>query len=125
MLLLEVERNPITMSDKYSRSGGKYTGNHTTLSPLAATVCDIANKCDVVTKISPGFLKAGLRSVNGQRRVKITDKNGGGVIVYQGQYLSPRSHYLLERFTVSQTAHCPRMSQRKNKHWLQRLIPAH
>ncbi len=65
------------MSNKDSRSGGKYTGNHTTLSPLAARVCDIAHKCDAVTKISPGFLKAGLHSVNGQRRVKITDKNGG------------------------------------------------
>lgn len=58
---------------KYSRSGGKYSGNHTTLIPAAAIVCDIANNCVWVTKISPGFIKAGLKSANGHRRVKISD----------------------------------------------------
>lgn len=61
------------MSNKYSRSGGKFSGNHTTLSPAACLVADIAHMCSAVTKISPGFLKAGLKSVNGQKRVKITD----------------------------------------------------
>ena len=61
------------MSNKYSRSGGKFTGNHTTLIPAACTVADIAQDCPSVTKISPGFIKAGLKSVNGMRRVKITD----------------------------------------------------
>jgi hypothetical protein len=61
---------------KHSRSGGKFTGNHTTLIPAATVVCDIANACLFVTKITPGFIKAGLKSVNGQRRVKITDKEG-------------------------------------------------
>jgi len=63
------------LSTKYSRSGGKYSGNHTTLIPAAATVCDIAHECKAVTRISPGFIKAGLSSVNGQRRVKIVDKD--------------------------------------------------
>ena len=61
------------MSNKYSRSGGKFNGNHTTLIPAACTVSDIAEACPSVTKISPGFIKAGLKSVNGIRRVKITD----------------------------------------------------
>lgn len=61
------------MSDKYSRSGGKYSGNHTTLTPAASMVADIAHTVPSVTRISPGFLKAGLRSVGGKRRVKITD----------------------------------------------------
>ncbi len=61
---------------KDSRSGGKFTNNHTTLVPAAAIVCDIANKCPSVTKITPGFIKAGIKSANGQRRVKITEKNG-------------------------------------------------
>lgn len=61
------------MSDKYSRSGGKFSGNHTTLTPAASLVADIAHACESVTKISPGFLKAGLKSVGGKRRVKITD----------------------------------------------------
>ncbi len=64
------------MSNKYSRAGGKYSGNHTSLIPAAAVVCDIAHACPTVTRISPGFIKAGLRSVNGQRRVKITDYEG-------------------------------------------------
>lgn len=63
------------MSKKISRAGGKYTGNHTTLIPIAASACDIANQCPVVTKISPGFIKAGLGST-GKRRVKISEQNG-------------------------------------------------
>lgn len=62
------------MGNKYSRSGGKYSGNHTTLIPAAAIACDVANACPSVTRISPGFIKAGLRSVQGQRRVKITER---------------------------------------------------
>ncbi len=61
------------MSDKYTRSGGKFSGNHTTLTPAACLVADVADKCQAVYRISPGFLKAGLKSVNGQRRVKIID----------------------------------------------------
>ncbi len=61
---------------KDSRSGGKYSGNHTTLIPAAAIVCDIAHACPSVTKISPGFIKAGLHSAHGNRRVKITDSEG-------------------------------------------------
>lgn len=65
------------MANKDSRSGGKYSGNHMTLIPAAAIVCDIAHKCPCVTRISPGFIKAGLRSVQGQRRVKITRQDSG------------------------------------------------
>jgi hypothetical protein len=61
---------------KDSRSGGKFNGNHTTLTHLAAIACDIADDCPDVTKISPGFLTAGLKPVNGQRRVKIIQKPG-------------------------------------------------
>jgi hypothetical protein len=57
---------------KHSRIGGKYTGNHTTLIPFAASVCDIVKDITEVTKITPGFIKAGLKSVSGRRRVKIT-----------------------------------------------------
>ena len=57
---------------KTSKSGGKYTGNHTTLIDLAFDVCNIANKCPEVKRISPGFITSGLPSVAGQRRVKIT-----------------------------------------------------
>jgi hypothetical protein len=56
---------------KDSRSGKKYGGSHTSLIPLAAVICDIAHQSPSVTKISPGFIKAGLKSVGGQRRIKI------------------------------------------------------
>ncbi len=58
---------------KDSRSGGKFCGSHTTLIPAAAIVADIADTSLFVTKISLGFIKAGLKSVNGNRRVKIAD----------------------------------------------------
>ncbi len=61
------------MSTKYSRSGGKFSGNHTTMIPAAAIVADIAHECPFVTNISPGFIKATLKSASGQRRVKISD----------------------------------------------------
>ena len=60
------------MATRTSRSGGKYSGNHTTLIPLASILSEAANRCQAVTKISPGFIKAGLPSVQGKRRVKIT-----------------------------------------------------
>ncbi len=65
------------MGNKYSRSGGKFSGNHTTLIPAACTVADIASACSQVRNISPGYIKAGLNSVSGDRRVKITDIPGG------------------------------------------------
>ena len=65
---------------KDSRSGGKFSGNHTTLIPAAAIVADIAHACPFVTNISPGFIKAGLKSVNGQRRVKISD-DGASILL--------------------------------------------
>ena len=59
------------MSTKYHRAGGKFNGNHTTLIPVACLIADVANTCPQVTKISPGFIKAGLRAVSGHRRLKI------------------------------------------------------
>lgn len=56
---------------KDSRSGGKFSG-HTTLIPAAVIVADIANSSDAVYRICPGFIKAGLKSANGHKRVKIT-----------------------------------------------------
>jgi len=59
------------MSTKTSRSGGKFQGSHTTVVPLAGVVADIAEKLPEVTKVTPGFIKAGLPSASGHRRVKI------------------------------------------------------
>lgn len=70
-----------TMS-KHSRSGGKYTGNHTTLTPFAAQVCDILTKIKEVNKISPGLIKAGLKSANGNKKVKISTGGKGSLLIY-------------------------------------------
>ena len=65
------------MSKKTSRSGKRYGGNHTTLVPLAVLVCDVVHKHASVTKIAPGFISAGLSTVRGRRRVKVTVRTGG------------------------------------------------
>ncbi len=64
------------MSTKNNRSGGKFSGSHTTVIPAAALIADISNDLPEVTKIALGFIKAGLASVGGQRRVKITKREG-------------------------------------------------
>ena len=65
------------MSKKDSRSGKKYGGGHTTLIPLSSTVCDILEKNSAVTKIAPGFIVAGISTIRGRRRIKITERTGG------------------------------------------------
>ena len=65
------------MSGKHSRSGKKYGGGHTTLIPLAALACDTIDRHPAVTKIAPGFIAAGLTTVRGKRRIKITFRTGG------------------------------------------------
>lgn len=59
---------------KDSRNGGKYSGNHTSLIPAAVLVCDYLAKCQSVSKISPGIIKAGLSSLRGKRRIKASRK---------------------------------------------------
>lgn len=56
---------------KGARSGGKYTGSHTTVVPGAALIADIADQCSSVTKISLGYIKGGLPPAKGIRRLKI------------------------------------------------------
>ena len=57
---------------KGTRAGGKFTGSHTTVVPAAGKVADIAEQCSVVTKIALGFIKAGLPSAKGRRKLKIS-----------------------------------------------------
>ncbi len=64
------------MSTKNHRLGGKFGGSHTTVIPVAGLVSDIAVSLPEVNKVVLGFIKAGLSSVGGQRRVKITRRDG-------------------------------------------------
>ena len=68
------------MSRKGSRAGGKYTSSHTTVIPAAGEIADIASNCVSVTKISLGFIKAGLPGAKGIKRLKVTI--GDGSIVF-------------------------------------------
>jgi hypothetical protein len=60
------------MASKHNRAGGKFSGTHTSVIPAAATLADAASVLPTVTKIAPGFIKAGLRPTRGKRRIKLT-----------------------------------------------------
>jgi len=64
------------VSRKNHRSGGKFGGTHTTIIPAAGIVADIASLQADVQKVILGFIKTGLPSANGQRRVKFTEEKG-------------------------------------------------
>lgn len=59
------------MAVKIVRNGGKFNGSHTTLTATAVEIADIANASPDVYKISIGIIESGLRSVGGQKRLKI------------------------------------------------------
>ncbi len=65
------------MAKKIGRSGKKYGGNHTTLIPLSGLACDVIDRHPLISKIAPGFIVAGLGTVRGKRRIKITVRTGG------------------------------------------------
>jgi len=65
---------------KGTRSGGKYTGSHTTVVPGAGVIADIADNSSLVTKISLGFIKGGLPPAKGLKRLKIMTDNGSLLI---------------------------------------------
>ncbi|HLC95367.1 MAG TPA: DUF2103 domain-containing protein [Patescibacteria group bacterium] len=65
------------MGNKGHRAGGKFGGTHTTFIPLAEIFADIAAEEQHVTNIIAGFIKGGLPSANGQRKIKIIDRQGG------------------------------------------------
>ncbi|MCI0620030.1 DUF2103 domain-containing protein [Candidatus Wolfebacteria bacterium] len=75
--IIDLTYRRFQMPKRGARSGGKYGGDHTTVIPAAGAICDIANACPHVTRISPGFLKTGLKTNTGPRRVKLTRQNGG------------------------------------------------
>lgn len=69
---------------KSHRSGGKFGGTHTTITEAASIICKIAEACRDVTTISPGVITAGLKSVSGQRRVKLTRQGGVILLIVRG-----------------------------------------
>ncbi len=61
---------------KGQRMGGKFTGSHTTVIAAATQIADIADECESVTKIALGFIKTGLPSIKGLKRLKIQVGDG-------------------------------------------------
>ncbi len=59
------------MSKKKNRLGGKYCSSHSTIIPEAIKIIDAIYNQSEITKIQLGFIKGGLKSINGQKRVKI------------------------------------------------------
>lgn len=57
MVLHNVQKPGVYMSTKGSRSGGKYTGSHTTIIPAAAHILDGIDAMTLVTKISLGIIQ--------------------------------------------------------------------
>ncbi len=64
------------MATKNHRSGGKFSGSHTTAIDAVITLVDKAANQPEVTKISLGLIKPGLSPAGGQRRVKISEEEG-------------------------------------------------
>ena len=71
-----VLRSQYRIMKKDHRSGGKFAGSHTTVTTAAALLADCATQLPEVSKISLGFIKAGLPSAKGSRRCKITERQG-------------------------------------------------
>ncbi len=72
------------MAKKNSRSGGKFNTSHTTVVPSAGEIADIAERCPYVTKIALGFIKAGLPSAKGLKRVKVMTDEGSLLFTVRG-----------------------------------------
>lgn len=65
------------MSSKNHRSGGKFGGSHTTVTPVAGYLADMAVRETEVQKVIPSFIKSGLRTASGRRNVKFAQIRGG------------------------------------------------
>lgn len=63
-------------------NGKKRGGRHTTCIDAAIPVVKFAEKLPEVTKISPGFIKSGIRG--GRQRIKLKDIVGGVRLIIRG-----------------------------------------
>lgn len=74
------------MSTKHTRSGGKYTGSHSTVIPEAGKILDEIHKCTFVKKISLGIIKS-------------TNRRGGNGVRLHATPLDPPIHGI--RLTIA------------------------
>ena len=59
------------MSKRYSLSGARISGKHTSLIPLAYEVATELLRSEEVDKISPGIITTSVRNLGGNLRIKI------------------------------------------------------
>ena len=73
-------RNMSSAKSKNHRSGGKFTGSHTTLTDLSVVVADALAGLSYVAKIAIGMIGTGLPPAHGKRRVKLLADEENGYI---------------------------------------------
>lgn len=81
------------MAGKTKRAGGKYARSHTTMIPAAAILCSALERVPEVTRISLGFITAGMRVV-AIRRVKIVTANETALKLSIRDHISHQEVYI-------------------------------
>lgn len=95
------------MSTKGTRSGGKYTGSHTTIIPEASSILDDIAQMDFVKKISLGIIKSGNRRGGSHLRIHCRplndDVHGLRVTLAKGGLLQVVRVYLMGSARIDYT----------------------
>lgn len=81
------------MAGKTKKAGGKYAKSHSTMIPAAAIVCKALERIPEVTRISLGFITAGMRTV-ATRRIKITVVGGAAIKLSVRDHISHQEVYI-------------------------------
>jgi len=69
------------MGKLQKKGAGKLVGPHTSFTPLALKACKQLSTCDLVTKISCGYMKGGLKPPKGNRSIKATESERGAALI--------------------------------------------
>ncbi len=81
------------MAGKTKRAGGKYARSHSTMIPAAAIVCRALERIPEVTRISLGFITAGMRTV-ATRRIKVAIANDAALKLSMRDHISHQEVYI-------------------------------
>ncbi|OGG89195.1 hypothetical protein A3G62_01035 [Candidatus Kaiserbacteria bacterium RIFCSPLOWO2_12_FULL_50_10] len=81
------------MAGTTKRAGGKYAKSHSTMIPAAALICKALERLPEVTRISLGFITAGMRTV-ATRRIKIVTANDAALKLSIRDHISHQEIYV-------------------------------
>jgi len=97
------------VSTKTTRSGGKYTGSHTTIIPEAAKILDEIHGWNFVKKIALGLIKSTKRRGGSQLRLHPREFNGPAhglqITISKGGSLQEVYIYLEDHTTLKYVSH--------------------